>query len=599
MRVSSRGVGSSGEAENFGPRLVDPRQGDVEDDVTSRGHRSLLAIAGTMLVEISLPKLLFAWIISLLLPAVLLGLTPLVATAWLATVSAKIVAMTEVGAALLLIAAAALGWFGWRPLLRIAEDNFWSLNALVVHPGYVFGSELLRHLAEWTFARHATDAGRARLRAASSAAAGAIMCGCAALIIVLVWPTSRWIGTVNDLASLHHLIVPTIANAVILVSSYLAIVSLAWGFADAFMDRLSSLTAFDAASPDCRSWRVAHLSDLHVVGEGYGFRIESGRSGPRGNERLDRVLARLAEIHAADPLDLVLVSGDMTDAGRSAEWAEFLDAIAPYPALAARMIALPGNHDVNIVDRSNPARLDLPFSPGKRLRQMRTLSAIAAVQGDRVLVFDGDGKLRLTLNESLMPYRTQIANFANRGGLRLSVDLGGVFHDQFPMILPPEEADGLAVAILNSNAESHFSFTNALGFISVEQTHRLVDAIDKFPQAMWIIALHHHLLEYPMPVAFSERIGTALVNGSWFVRKLKPVAARAVVMHGHRHIDWIGTCGLLKIISAPSPVMGATNDKPRHFHIHTLVAGADGRICLLSPERVEIAGSGSNALTSA
>ena len=34
---------------------------------------------------------------------------------------------------------------------------------------------------------------------------------------------------------------------------------------------------------------------------------------------------------------------------------------------------LAGNHDVNIVDRANPARLDLPFSPGKRLRQIRTL----------------------------------------------------------------------------------------------------------------------------------------------------------------------------------------------------------------------------------
>ncbi|MBV9532766.1 MAG: metallophosphoesterase, partial [Bradyrhizobium sp.] len=153
------------------------------------------------------------------------------------------------------------------------------------------------------------------------------------------------------------------------------------------------------------------------------------------------------------------------------------------------------------------------------------------------------------------------------------------------------EPDGLGVAILNSNAETHFSFTNALGFISVEQERRLVACIGKFPKARWIIALHHHLLEYPMPVAFSERVGTALVNGSWFLRRLRPFAARIVVMHGHRHIDWIGTCGSLKIISAPSPVMGGTDDAPTNFHIHTLVADAEGRICLLAPERVEIAGS--------
>jgi hypothetical protein len=62
------------------------------------------------------------------------------------------------------------------------------------------------------------------------------------------------------------------------------------------------------------------------------------------------------------------------------------------------------------------------------------------------------------------------------------------------------------------------------------------------------------------------------------------------VMHGHRHIDWIGTCGPLKIISAPSPVMGATDDAATHFYIHTLAAGAGGRLDLLPPERVEIAG---------
>jgi 3',5'-cyclic AMP phosphodiesterase CpdA len=584
-------LGSQSETDTIGPQLVDPRQGDSEDDIASPDTRSLLAITGALLVEISLPKLLFAWTASLLLPAVLLGLAPLAATAWFNTVSANIAAVTEIGAALVLVAAAALAWLGWRPLFRIAQDNFWSLKALVVQPGYVFGSELLRHLAERLFARRWSDVGRAKLRAASSAAAGVIMCGCAVLLIILVWPSSRWVLAVSEIASLHRLVVPTIANAVILVSGYLAVFSLLSGLGDARMDALSGLTAFDTAPSECRRWRIAHLSDVHVVGERYGFRIESGRSGPQGNLRLDRTLARLASIHAAHPLDLVLVSGDMTDAGRSAEWAEFLDAIERYPALAALMIVLPGNHDLNIVDRANPARLDLPFSPGKRLRQMRALSAIAAVQGDRVQVFEDNTNLRPTLNESLAPYGMQIAKFADRGGLRASLQLGRIFHDQFPMILPPREADGLAVAMLNSNSESHFSFTNALGFISVEQTNRLAAAVAKFPEARWIIALHHHLMEYPMPVAFSQRIGTALVNGSWFVRKLRPIAARAIVMHGHRHIDWIGTCGRLRIISAPSPVMGGTNEKSTHFHIHTLVAATDGRICLLSPERVEIAGS--------
>jgi len=176
--------------------------------------------------------------------------------------------------------------------------------------------------------------------------------------------------------------------------------------------------------------------------------------------------------------------------------------------------------------------------------------------------------------------------------VRLSAGLGRVWDDQFPMILPPAEADGLGVAILNSNAETHFSFTNALGMVSVEQTRRLAAAVDQFPRAHWIIALHHHLVEYPMSVAaFSERIGTALINGSWFIRKIRSLASRAIVMHGHRHIDWIGACGKLRIISAPSPVMGSTDEASTYFLIHTLTTDAAGQIRLEPPERIEIGGT--------
>ena len=50
----------------------------------------------------------------------------------------------------------------------------------------------------------------------------------------------------------------------------------------------------------------------------------------------ERALARLSEIHAERPLDLVLVTGDMTDAGTSAEWAEFLDILGTHPGARRR-----------------------------------------------------------------------------------------------------------------------------------------------------------------------------------------------------------------------------------------------------------------------
>jgi hypothetical protein len=173
--------------------------------------------------------------------------------------------------------------------------------------------------------------------------------------------------------------------------------------------------------------------------------------------------------------------------------------------------------------------------------------------------------------------------------LRLSNRLARLWDELFPLIAPPQAEDGLGVAILNSNADTNFSFTNALGMIPAADTRRLTAAFDHFPKARWIVALHHHLIEYPMPVtAFSERIGTALVNGSWFQRVLKPYAGRVVIMHGHRHVDWIGACGDLKIVSAPSPVM-APQSAPTHFYVHALAEGSDGRLALMTPERIDIA----------
>ena len=589
VSLSSAQSGLELRQSDRGTPILDPRQGDAEDDVSSPKQKSLVAIAGSLLAEISLTKLLLAWIASIVLPAAILGLAPLVVTAWVGDVFARVLELYGIGAGLVLLAVVFVGWFGWRPLFRVAEANFWALNALGVQPGYALCREAIRHLSERAFTPR-RGAEFARMRAMSCAAAGVLLAVVAALVASVAWPATRWIGSASDLVVPHHLILPTLANAIVIMSAYLAAASLIWGFADASMDQPLDLEAYDGASSAGRVWRVVHLSDIHIVGERYGFRIESGRGGPRGNDRVRRVMARLETEHAIRPLDLVLITGDMTDAGRSAEWAEFFDILAGHPDLSRRMLILPGNHDVNVVDRANPARLDLPFSPAKTLRKMRALSAIAAFGADRLRVMsDGATEPGPTLAAALAPQRQAIAAFADQGGLRLSNRLAQFWDELFPLILPPEDDEGLGVAILNSNADTNFSFTNALGMIPAGQANRLMAAFDHYPKARWIVALHHHLIEYPMPVkAFSERIGTALVNGSWFQRILKPYAHRVVIMHGHRHVDWIGACGELKIISAPSPVM-APDTKPTHFYVHALGLRPDGGLALMAPKRIDLA----------
>jgi ABC-type antimicrobial peptide transport system ATPase subunit len=59
-----------------------------------------------------------------------------------------------------------------------------------------------------------------------------------------------------------------------------------------------------------------------------------------------------------------------------------------------------------------------------------------------------------------------------------------------------------------------------------------------------------------------------------------------VVMHGHRHVDWVGESGRIRIVSAPSPVMSAPDRAC--FYIHTLAAGSRNRLELAAPERIEL-----------
>ena len=78
--------------------LIDPRLGDFESDHAAPKQRSLLAIAGSLLSEISLTKLAVIWTIQILAPAVLLGLAPLILTASIGEASNRFDEATEIGA---------------------------------------------------------------------------------------------------------------------------------------------------------------------------------------------------------------------------------------------------------------------------------------------------------------------------------------------------------------------------------------------------------------------------------------------------------------------------------------------------------------------
>ena len=431
--------------------VIDPRRGDIEDDASSTKRRSLLSLAGTLLAEISLPKLALAWILLLVVPSLILGLSPLIASAWIAKVTGKIVTpFAGIWPAAVLVIAIALAWFAGGPLLRLVENSFWSLNSIAVEPGYAACREALQYLVERLLLPRVGKARRATLRAATTAAAGLVVCGLSLLLIMLVWPSTRWVGEVSDLVSVHRLAPVALANGVVLVAAYVAAAALVWAFADATMAQPSALVEFQSFPDEATTWRIAHLSDIHVVGERYGFKIESGRSGPQGNERLKRVLVELDALHTKNPLHAILITGDITDAGRSVEWAEFLD--APSRSTRAWSSACWCFRAITTsMSSTAPIRRlgGTPTSPARRLRQIRALSAMASMQGQRVRIVDHSKVcLGKSLAEAVEKHRVEMEKFADAGGIRLSKALNDLSVKAFPMILPPDRDGGLGLVLL-------------------------------------------------------------------------------------------------------------------------------------------------------
>ena len=454
------------------PLLLDPRAGDVEDDASSTKSRSLLAIAGSLLAEISLPKLVVAWGVLILLPALLLGAAPLIAGGWISGLSGRLADIAGAWPILVLAPARRRGC-DRRPAAVPARRSGASGRSIRSPCSRATRSaaEALRHVGERVLGSRPAEDAHARMRGASAVGGGIIACAVALVFVAVAWPHTRWHGTMADLATPLRLVAPALANAVVLLGAYLAGASLVWGLADAHDGPAAGPRGVRHRPGGPRRWRVAHLSDIHVVGERYGFRIESGRAGPRGNDRLAQASRPAGGDPRREPAGPRPRHRRHDRCRPPAEWAEFLDLLAAHPGLAALTLVLPGNHDLNIVDRANPARLDLPTSPNKRLRQMRTLAAMAAVQGPRVRRLDpGAGRARRDPVGGRGAAGEAIARFADRGGLaaaRTGCRSCGRAASRWS--LPPAAPDGLGVIVLNSNAETHFSFTNALGLVSAEQ----------------------------------------------------------------------------------------------------------------------------------
>jgi 3',5'-cyclic AMP phosphodiesterase CpdA len=578
-------------------RIWDLRRGDDDDNRMSPQKGGLRGMVLSAALEFNFVHAAILFSVLIVGPALLLGAAPsVVVTYGRLMLHAKAMAGTNpiLGLAALAILVAIAFWAG-RRLLTTVFDNFEHLHYTLVFPLFVAVREILRAMAERLLGRSVTPRRLDRGRRIGAVLA-ALLFAAGGLVVAFVVEGSIGFQVLDILRVNPWILVKAaLANAAIILGLSTVGACLYWLWRELTLS--GPVQDWTPAPSDAQSpvVRIAHLSDLHLVGERYGYRMEAGTKGPRGNRRIQRAFRKLDAIDAETLVDRIFITGDVTDAGTRAEWAAFLDLLRGRPKVKSRLSFVPGNHDVNTVDRTNAARLDLPWSSSQSLRKLRVVLALDVIQGDRAHVVDRiSGQLGPTLSDYLRQGKRmeRLRALAERGALRGRWEMEKVWDSIFPLVEPPQGNHRCGVILLNSNARTHLSLTNAIGFVSPPELRALKSILRNSPGCPWIIALHHQIVEYPVPsISLHERVGLALVNASDVLAAIEPYAARTVVLHGHRHWDWIGTCGGVVLCSAPSAALGSQAGGKRvgSFRIHDLAFDGQGRTQLMKTENVKVA----------
>ena len=575
-------------------RIWDLRRGDADDNRASPYGAGWGRLLFSSALEFSYLKAILGFLILIVIPALLVGIAPSIVITYgrhmfesLASAGRNPTVFALLFLAFLIALAALMG----RRFLYLALDNYAHLHYTLVFPIFVAIREVFRSIAERLPGMSNTQEHLYRRRRIGTLLA-ALLLGGAGFALAMSVELSVGLRLVDvERVRPWAVLKAALGNAALVLGFSTAAVSLFWLWRELTVS--APVLDWTPSPPEAAApvVRVAHLSDLHVVGERYGYRMETGTHGPQGNQCVREALARLAAVHAANPIDRVLVTGDVTDAGVRAEWAEFIDVIQQFPELRSRMSLVPGNHDTNIVDRTNTGRPDLPWSVGQALRKLRFVLALDEVEGDRAHLVDGrSGALGPSLAQYLREgNRAELLRaLAEQGSVRGRWEMvAKVWETIFPLVEPATQDDRYGVILLDSNARSNFSLTNAIGFVSPKQLRALKAVLRNNPGRPWLILLHHQVVEYPVPgIRLSDRIGLALMNAADVLAAITPHASRTIVFHGHRHVDWIGKAGNTVLCSAPSATMGG--EMGRRFIVHEFTLGANGSIRLMASERVEI-----------
>jgi len=581
----------------MGTRIWDLRRGDDDDNRSSPPGGSFHALILPTIMELNYLKASLSLLILIIGPAILLGLgLSVVATYWQfvshATSATRQRSVFGIGSLTVLLMAAL--WLG-RRFVSAVVGNARHLHYSLIFPVFVTLREVLQTIGA-RIGRGSAGAERLWKRRRLATILAALMFCVAGLALGLTVEVSAGLKLVNvERVSFWATAKSALGNAAIVLGFSTVFESSLWLWRELRLTKPVLDWVGEPTVAEASTLRVAHLSDLHLLGDPYGFRIETGIRGPRGNRRFRNAIRKLRAIHAQAPLDRILVTGDVTDAGTRAEWLAFVNLLRECREFQQRLSFVPGNHDVNIVDRNNPGRFDMPWSASIALRKLRFVLTLDAIQGERTYVVDRSSlKLGPTLREYLRVEKRAsiLCDLAQRGSIMGRIEIAKVWRGLFPLVEPASSDHGCGLILLDSNAPAHFSLTNAIGVVNPTQLRALKTLLSNFPSARWIIMLHHQVVEYPdASIPLRDRVGLALVNAPELLATIVPHASRVIILHGHRHRDWIGTYGDVVLCSAPSVTLGAEESEEDQgiFHIHQIELEKGGKIRLTSTRRLKVA----------
>ena len=333
---------------------------------------------------------------------------------------------------------------------------------------------------------------------------------------------------------------------------------------------------------------VAHMSDLHFVATDDEWRLESGIEPEltlrRGNARLRALFKRF--VNREKSPEVVFITGDLTDSGRRTEWLAFLRALRILRQEKKMIVAIPGNHDVNISDRFNPGRVDSPDGTFRLFRTLRMLKALAIIHRKNAVLIDDQGASRvdggrpMTLQRFITKEISEDAKslLSKPWCTRTRVKLQDKVDEVFPIFVLIDKKRNIGAILINSCAATHLSITNAFGYLGQRQLIKLRKFLKEHSNWSFFVLLHHDICLFEgIKSTRGDDAATVLANRGELLLILRKYRNRLVVLHGHRHIDANGEIAEIQVFSARSASLGGHDDsKKAGFRILNFEVGNGG-----------------------